>query len=203
MSTGWPGRPSCFRFQEYNTGMKTALLLIDIQNDYFPGGKMELEGADTAAAQARRLLDLFRQQAWPTVHIQHIATRPGSTFFLPDTDGAAIHASIAPLPGETVIVKHFPNSFRETNLLEHLRGLGIERLVICGMMTHMCIDATTRAAFDHGFSCTLAHDACATRNLSFGDRVVAAEQVHLAFLAALSAIYAKVVGTAEVIGALC
>ena len=100
-------------------------------------------------------------------------------------------------------LKNFPNSFRNTPLLDHLKKEQIEHLVIAGMMTHMCIDATTRAAFDHGFTCTLAHDACATRNLSFGDRVVAAEQVHLAFLAALSPLYARVVGTAEVIGMIC
>ncbi len=58
--------------------MKTALILIDIQNDYFPGGRMELEDPLEAAAQARRLLDFFRQQGWPTVHIQHISTRPGA-----------------------------------------------------------------------------------------------------------------------------
>ena len=178
--------------------MKTALLLIDIQNDYFPGGKMELESAEAAAAQARRLLDRFRKQAWPTVHIQHIATRPGSTFFLPDTDGAAIHASIAPLPGETVIVKHFPNSFRETNLLEHLQGLGIERLVICGMMTHMCVDAAVRAAADLGFQVLVAADACATRALTHGETAVPAAHVQAALLAAFNA-YGQVLGTEELL----
>ena len=94
--------------------MKTALILIDIQNDYCPGGKGELENPLEAALQARRLLDFFRQQKWPTVHIQHVATRPGAVTFLPDTDGVKIHASILPLAGETVIVKHFPNSFAGT-----------------------------------------------------------------------------------------
>jgi nicotinamidase-related amidase len=178
--------------------MKTALLLIDIQNDYFPDGKMELEGAPEAAAQARRLLDRFRELDWPTVHIQHIATRPGSTFFLADTDGAAIHASILPLPGETVIVKHFPNSFRETNLLEHLQGLGIERLVICGMMTHMCVDAAVRATADLGFQVLVAADACATRALTHAETTVPAAHVQAALLAAFKA-YGQVLGTEEIL----
>jgi nicotinamidase-related amidase len=178
--------------------MKTALILIDIQNDYFSGGKMELEGPLEAAAQARKLLDLFRERGWPTVHIQHISTRPGATFFLPDTDGMKFHESIAPLPGETVIVKHFPNSFRETNLLEHLKGVGTQRLVLCGMMTHMCVDATTRAAADLGYPVLVAADACATRALAYGKTKIPAEHVHGAFLAALKS-YGQVLATEEIL----
>ncbi len=172
--------------------MKPALILIDIQNDYFPGGKMELEGSPEASLQVAKLLDAFRGKGLPLVHIQHLSNRPGASFFLPDTEGVAIHANVAPRAGETVIQKNFPNSFRGTKLLEHLRGLGADHLVIAGMMTHMCVDATTRAAFDLGFSCSLAHDACATRALAFGEQRVPAAQVHAAFLAALNGLYAKV-----------
>ena len=172
--------------------MKPALIIIDIQNDYFPGGKMELEGSLAAGLQAAKLLDAFRAKGLPLVHIQHLSSRPGASFFLPDTEGVNIHAKVAPRAGETVIQKHFPNSFRGTTLLEHLRGLGADHLVIAGMMTHMCVDATTRAAFDLGFSCSLAHDACATRALAFGEQRVPAAQVHAAFLAALNGLYAKV-----------
>lgn len=178
--------------------MQTALILIDIQNDYFPGGKGELEKPLAAAAQARRLLDFFREQKWPTVHIQHVSTRPGATTFLPESEGVKIHASIAPLAGETVIVKHFPNSFRETSLLEHLKALKTERLVICGMMTHMCVDATVRAAADLGFTVLLAADACATRALAYENMNVPTEHVQAAFLAALKS-YAVVSSTQEVL----
>jgi nicotinamidase-related amidase len=172
--------------------MKSALIVIDIQNDYFPGGKMELEGSPEAGLQAAKLLAGFRAKGLPLVHIQHVSNRPGASFFLPDTEGVNIHASVAPRTGETVLQKHFPNSFRGTTLLDHLRGLGVDHLVIAGMMTHMCVDATTRAAFDQGFSCSLAHDACATRALVFGEQRVPAAQVHAAFVAALSGLYAKV-----------
>jgi nicotinamidase-related amidase len=181
--------------------MQTALILIDIQNDYFPGGKMELEGPLEAGAQARKLLDFFRQQRWPTVHIQHISTRPGATFFLPDTDGMKFHESIAPLASETVIVKHFPNSFRETNLLEVLKALNIQRLVICGMMTHMCIDASVRAAADLGFPVLLAADACATHILVYGETKIPADHVHGAFLAALKS-YGQVLDSSKILAQL-
>jgi nicotinamidase-related amidase len=178
--------------------MKTALLLIDIQNDYFPGGKMELEAPLEAAQQARRLLDLFRQQGWPTIHIQHVSNRPGATFFLPDTAGLDFHQSIRPLPGEKVIIKNFPNSFRATGLLEHLQGANIESLVLCGMMTHMCVDASMRAAADFGFPVRLAADACATRELVYEEEKVPASSVQAAFLAALKS-YGQVLNTEEIL----
>jgi nicotinamidase-related amidase len=179
--------------------MATALVLIDIQNDYFPGGKMELAGAVEASLRAREVLNLFREKKMGAVHVQHLSVRPGATFFLPGTQGAAIHENVAPLPGEPVIEKNFPNSFRDTRLLAHLEKGGVKHLILCGMMTHMCVDATTRAAFDYGLQCTLLHDACATRDLSFGDETVPAAHVHAAFLAALNGVYAKVVETGELI----
>jgi nicotinamidase-related amidase len=172
--------------------MTRALLIIDIQNDYFPGGKMELEGSEAAGQRAGELLAAFRDKRMPVVHIQHISNRPGATFFLPDTDGMKIHTSVTPAAQETIIQKHFPNGFRDTALLEHLRQSGIQDLVIAGMMTHMCVDATTRAAADLGFRCSLAHDACATRALSFGSTKVPAEHVHCSFLSALNGTYAAV-----------
>ena len=72
--------------------MKPALIIIDIQNDYFPGGKMELEGSPEASLQAAKLLASFRAKELPLVHIQHVSNRPGASFFLPDTEGVNIHA---------------------------------------------------------------------------------------------------------------
>lgn len=173
--------------------MAMGLLLVDIQNDYFPGGKMELVGMEEAASKARELLQWFRKQGLPTFHIQHTALGKGATFFLPNTPGADIHDSVRPGPGDIVIQKHFPNSFRETDLAKRLKESGVEALVICGAMSHMCIDATTRAASDLGFPCTVIHDACATRDLQFGETSVPAGQVHAAFMSALRSGYAKVV----------
>jgi nicotinamidase-related amidase len=174
---------------------KTALLLVDIQNDYFPGGKMTLEGIGAASANASRLLSRFRAKSLPIFHIRHIAVRPGASFFLLDTPGSEIHPSVAPLADETVIVKHFPNSFRETPLLDHLKRTGVASVVVCGAMSHMCIDATVRAAADAGFTCQVAEDACATKVLAFGPQTVPADMVHAAFMAALSAAYAQVLST--------
>lgn len=180
--------------------MTTALILVDIQNDYFTGGKMELSGMAAASRKAGELLAFFRKNQWPTFHIRHLAAGEGATFFLPGTDGAELHESIKPMTGETVIEKHFPNSFRETELLARLEQSGVQKLVICGAMSHMCIDATTRAAADLGFECVVAHDACATRELGFGSGSIPPEHVHGAFMAALGAGYAKVLKSKQIVG---
>jgi len=179
--------------------MNTCLIVVDLQNDYFPGGSMELVSIEEAAANAQLLLREFRKAKLPVIHIQHIAARPGATFFLPETDGAKINQMVTPQVGEEVVVKNFPNSFRGTTLLEILKKSKTENLFICGAMSHMCIDATTRAAFDLGFNCTVAEDACATKDLIFKGRIIAASDVHASFMAALSAPYAKVISTQEII----
>jgi len=177
--------------------MKTALVLVDIQNDYFPGGRMELSGMDAAGETAKRLLSFFRDTNWPTVHIQHISAQKGATFFVPETEGVKIHECITPQDRETVIQKHYPNSFRETDLYDHLTGAAVKNVVICGAMSHMCIDATTRAAADLGFSCVVVHDGCATRDLEFKGKKIPATDVHAAFMAALGMAYARVLGFKE------
>ncbi|AGC47042.1 isochorismatase [Myxococcus stipitatus DSM 14675] len=174
-----------------------ALVLIDIQNDYFPGGRFELDRSEVAAVHARAALDFFRERNLPVIHVQHISMQPGATFFLPGTQGAEIHPRVAPRPGEAVVLKHFPNSFRETDLQERLRALGVKQLVVTGMMTLMCVDATVRAAADLGYPVTLLHDACAARAMEFNGQTASAPQVHAAFLAALGMAYAQVVSTGD------
>lgn len=175
--------------------MKPALLLIDIQNDYFPGGKMELSEMDKACRNAQKLLTYFRKNNLPVVFIQHLAIKPNASFFIQGTSGVEIHETIHPLENETVIIKHFPNSFRETNLHQHLQNLNQTDLVICGAMSHMCIDTSTRAAADLGYSITLIADACATRDLIFDEQKVSAANVQIAYMAALKDTFAQVTST--------
>jgi nicotinamidase-related amidase len=172
--------------------MTQALVLIDLQNDYFSGGSMELVGADAAVERAAALLEAFLARGLAVFHVQHIAKRPGATFFVPGTAGVEIHERVRPKPGERLVVKHFPNAFRETTLLEELRAAGASSLTFAGMMTHMCVDTTVRAAADLGFACSLAQDGCATRALAFGGQPVEADKVQLAYLAGLNGSFATV-----------
>lgn len=182
--------------------MSVALVLIDLQNDYFPGGAMALTGIDAATRNAAQLLTRFRDLGRPIVHIQHFSVQPGATFFLPNTAGVEHHHSVAPRANETVVEKNFPNSFRASALQETLQKAGVNELLIVGAMSHMCIDATTRAAFDFGYQCAVAQDACATRDLQYDNTIVPADKVHASFMAALSWPYAKVAPTAGLLATL-
>ena len=181
--------------------LNTALLIIDIQNDYFPGGKYPLVNPLEAAQKAYMVLQCFREHGGNHIHIQHISKKPDATFFIPGDRGTDIHDSVAHFEGEPIVYKHEPNSFLNTNLLELLRSWEIERVVITGMMTHMCVDATARAASDFGFQVIVAEDACATRDLKYGHTAIPAEHVHKAFLAALKS-YGKVMKSDEIIALL-
>lgn len=179
--------------------MNTALLLIDIQNDYFPGGAMELDEAEKAGKNGGMILAAAREHQIPVIHVQHLSLRPGSTFFLPDTPGSEIHHFVEPVPGEQIIQKHFPNCFRDTDLEEILHRKNIQNLIVAGMMTHMCVDTTVRAAADLNYQCILASDATATRDLIWDGRIIRAQDVQGGYLAALSGLFANVLPTKQII----
>jgi nicotinamidase-related amidase len=176
------------------------LLIIDIQNDYVPGGGFPLVEPERAAVAAGDLLAAFRAKGEPVVHLQHVWDELEATFMKPGTPGFEIHDAVAPAEGETVIRKESPNGFLGTGLEQELRGLDAGGLVVAGMMTSMCVDATVRAASDLGFEVTLAHDACAAPDLEFGGTAVPGASVHAAFVAALADEYATVASSAELLG---
>ncbi len=181
--------------------MKKALIIIDIQNDYFESekGLNPLFESEKASKNARLVLKKFRESHDLVIHIQHLSTRDGATFFVPNTKGAEIHSDVKPLDNEKVIIKHFPNSFRDTELLDYLKENEVEHLVICGMMTHMCVDATVRAAKDYGYTIQLISDACATKDLEIFGKEVKAYDVQKSFLAAMNYFYSVVTTTGEYI----
>ncbi|SCW89316.1 Nicotinamidase-related amidase [Sphingobium faniae] len=180
---------------------KRAVVAVDIQNDYFPNGKYELVGIEQAAANAARVIAAARAKGDRVIHVQHIFPSPEAPFFTPDSEGIAINPVVAPRDGETVVVKNFPNSFLKTNLKEILDADGIEEVVVVGAMSHMCIDATTRAASDYGYKTTVVQDACATRDLEFGGVAVPAASVHAAMMSALGFAYATITDTESYTGA--
>ncbi|MCO7126547.1 cysteine hydrolase [Sporolactobacillus shoreicorticis] len=167
--------------------MNEALLIIDVQNDYFAGGKMQLEKTEAALGEIEKVLDYFRKEEKTIVFIQHIVKSASAAFFVENTFGAEIHSALTSKNhgNEFIVQKNFPNSFLKTRLQEVLTSKQIDSLVICGMMTHMCVDSTTRQAAELGYHCTLLGDACATKDLALKDSTVQAGQVQASFLAAL------------------
>ncbi len=181
--------------------MKTALIIIDIQNDYFEGGKNKLFHPVEAAQNAAKVLKVFREKMLPVFHVQHIMEFKDAPFFEIGTKGAEIYDLVKPIdsPYETLVVKHKPSSFLNTILKEELDKAGIKDVVICGMMTHMCVDTTVRACADFGISVTLISDACATRNLEFNGNIIPAQIVNETYMASLSGTFANVISADDFI----
>jgi nicotinamidase-related amidase len=179
---------------------KSALILIDIQNDYFPGGKWELHGIEKSAANARRLLDHARAAGQTIVHVRHESPED-ATFFAVGSKGAEFHPTMQPAEGEAVVTKTEVNSFKGTNLKQILDDNAITAVTIAGDMSHMCIDAATRAASDYGYDVTLVEDACSSRDLEFNGDIVPAEQAHKVFMSALGFAYATITTTDDYLSA--
>jgi nicotinamidase-related amidase len=178
---------------------KRAIIVVDIQNDYFPGGKYTLENIEQAAEKAAGVIEAARGKGDSVIHIQHVFPDPSAPFFIADTEGVKINPIVAPRDGEAVVVKNSPNPFLNTDLKARLDGAGIEEVVVLGAMSHMCIDATARAASDFGYRTSVVQDACATRDLEYGGIVVPASQVHAAMMSALGFAYASIIDSKDYI----
>jgi nicotinamidase-related amidase len=145
---------------------------------------MQLENPEIAGMNAGLLLNQFRKSGLPVYHIRHNFDSGGN-----------FHHYVRPSQNEKVISKDHANAFQDTELLECLRADSINQLVICGMQTHMCVEATVRAAHDYGFSCILVSDACATRALQYEEHIIPAKHVQFSTLQTLRGTYAKIVTT--------
>lgn len=171
-----------------------AIIVVDLQNEYWPEGGLPLANIAAAAGNAARVIAHGRAAGDLVVHIRH-EMPVGAPIFAPGSHGAQIHASVAPAEGETVITKAFPNAFRDTGLKALLDAKGIEEVVVIGAMSHICVDATVRAAHDFGYRTVTIRDACATRDLEFDGTAVPAAQVHAALMAAFAFAYGEVIST--------
>ncbi|MEO8164805.1 MAG: cysteine hydrolase family protein [Betaproteobacteria bacterium] len=171
----------------------TALIVIDMQRDYLPGGKMPLPEMERAVERAMALIALFRDSGLPVIHVRHLEKDPAVGYLLEGSSGADIDPRVAPQGEDLLITKHYPNAFRDTTLAKVIHGMGAKELFFCGAMSNLCVDATVRAAFDMGYHCTVIEDACAASDLSFAGKAIPAAQVHGAFMAALASAYGEVV----------
>ena len=171
-----------------------AIVVVDLQNEYWPEGGLPLANIAAAAENAARVIAHGRAAGDLVVNVRH-EMPTGAPVFAPGSHGSQIHSTVAPGKGEVVITKAFPNSFRDTGLKDLLDAKGIEEVVVIGAMSHMCVDATVRAASDFGYRTVTIHDACATRDLEFNGVSAAAAQVHAALMAAFAFAYGEVIST--------
>lgn len=171
---------------QQNISKPTALLIVDIQDYYFPGGMSPLVEPEKAAEKAAELLNYFRKNELLVVMVQHAFKKD-----------ASINKLVTPVDGEKIITKNEINSYLHTDLLAYLQENGIQRVVICGMMTNMCVEAAARASADFGFELIVIDDACATKDFVFNKEKVKAKDVHLSTLASIDGYYGKVMTVSE------
>jgi nicotinamidase-related amidase len=171
--------------------LESTLVMIDCQNTYTTG-IMQLHGVDAALVECERILKRARTAGIRVIHIQHDAG-PGSPYDTAAPIGQIVDA-VAPIDGELVIRKNYPSSFEKTTLDAELKRTGATNLILAGFMSHMCINSTARAAFNHGYPSAVIASATATRNLPnpLGGEVLA-HDVHRGALAAVADLFALVV----------
>jgi len=179
----------------------TALIIIDVQNEYFEKGRVTLPNAESAALMAKELLAWARDNQLAIIHMQHLSASPEGPVFLPDTWNVEINSSVQPLEGEIVIEKLYPSSFQGTALQEMLDDRDIETLIVCGFMTHMCVESTVRDAFHRGYEVIVDNDACATRDLPAAGvgAPIPHDVIHKSSLASLNDLFAHAVEHKEVL----
>ena len=159
--------------------MKKALLLIDLQNDYFPGGLFPLWNTDATLAAIEDAVSRAREAGILVVHIQHIASPEAgiAPFFNEGTEGAMIHPKIlAAAPDAPVVIKHFADSFFKTELEKVLAEHEVEELLVCGMMTQNCVTHTAISKSAEKYQVSILTDCCTT----------VSEPIHLIALHAVS-----------------
>lgn len=169
-----------------------ALIVIDAQKEYTTG-KLPLAGVDAALDEIAKLLARARKAGTPVIHVKHRGRAGG--LFDPATDSFVIAPQAAPAAGEAVIEKGLPNCFAGTTLKEALDALGKKEIILTGFATHMCVEATARAAVDLGLKVTVVAAATATRDLpdAIGSGAIAAAEVKRNALAAMADRFATVV----------
>jgi nicotinamidase-related amidase len=171
----------------------SALIMIDLQNTY-RSGLMQLSGVEEAMLEAIKLLAIARELKIPVFHIQHDAG-PGSPY---DTQApiGAICDEVAPIDGEPVITKNYPNSFFNTDLDQQLKAANIKSIVLAGFMTHMCVNSTAHGGFNLGYAVTVVASATATRALQAANgKVLDAQAVHDGAIASTRDLYAAIADT--------
>jgi nicotinamidase-related amidase len=181
---------------------KTALLVIDFQNEYFPGGRMPIADGEAALRQTRRLLDFADRHHIRVIHVQHVLPA-GAPVFADGGKTVAFHPGMQPRRGETVVKKDAVSVFAGASaaaIETALREAGADTLIIAGLQTHACIAGAARDAAAKGYRVIVSSDASATRDLTLRDgSKVGHEQLHASALASIEDTFGDVMTTAQIL----
>jgi nicotinamidase-related amidase len=140
-----------------------ALIVIDIQNDYFPDGNYPLWNTEVVLERTELAIEAAKAKNIPIVLVQHVAASPTSPFLRAQTQGVEIHPRIrSAAPDAPVVVKTFADSFEKTEFQTTLDKLGVDELLLCGMMTQNCITHTAISKSADGYKVSILGDCCTT-----------------------------------------
>lgn len=181
--------------------MKKALLVIDVQNEYFTG-KLPVTYPEGSLENSLKAMDAAAKSGVPIIIVQHTVTAPDRPVFKKGSPEWALHPEVANRACDLLVEKTLPGSFTGTNLEAWLRDKNIDTVVISGYMTQMCCDTTARQAFHLGFSVEFLSDATGTLSLANDAGSVTAEELHRAILVTQGMLFSKVMTTAEWISGL-
>ncbi|GAA5800286.1 Isochorismatase-like protein [Helicostylum pulchrum] len=162
-----------------------ALIVVDVQNDYFPDGKLPTWNPVETAEACAKLIQKFRQEGKEVVFVKHVmkdSQAKSYNFLIKGTDGAEIHDSVKPLPTEKIVTKHEVSGFVGTDLKEYLTSKGVKKLVVVGMMIHNCVNATVYSGVAEGFPCIVVEEAVNTMDQPYDGELVKAQDIKKAFL---------------------
>lgn len=174
----------------------TALLLVDIQNIYFEEGPYLLYEPEIASANASKILEKFRDLDLPIIHIKHMFSSL-ENYSMEEKYLLDFHKYVSPIDNEILLKKNFPNAFLHTELYNILKLKQIQHIVVVGMMSHMCIDTTVRAAKNYDLQVTVVGDACTTMSLNYNNSSYDSVCVHNVYMAGLASGFANVISSKE------
>ena len=177
---------------------ETALIVIDFQNEYF-SGKMPIPDGMKALTHTQSLVKFAHQHKMPVFFVRHIGPANGP-LFAQGSKFAEFHKDLQPAGNDRVITKETPSSFVGTDLDKQLKALGIKKIIVTGLMTHMCVSSTARDAVPLGYEVIIPEDATATRDLATWDnKIVDHATLQRAALAGLADVFAEIKTTKDVL----
>lgn len=176
--------------------MRRALLVIDVQNEYFTG-VLPVTYPEGSLGNILKAMDTALGSGVPVVVIRHTSTQPGAKAFVRNTPGWELHEEVRRRVHDLLVEKKFPGSLTGTGLEEWLRKEEVDTVAVCGYMTQMCCDTTARQAFHAGFSVEFLSDATGTLSIKNDAGSVKDEELHRAILVTQAMRFSKVLTAAD------
>lgn len=174
--------------------MKQALIVIDVQNEYFEGGAMPVTYPANSFDNIKKAITSAKAHQIPVVYVKHLCP-PEADCFRPDSFGQELHADLIALGADHILTKKMVSAFPETDLQDYLSSKEIDTVTIAGFMTQMCCDTTARYAAHMGYHVNFLSDGTGTLDFNNSQGHASAEELHRATLITQAHCFSNVIST--------